>query len=368
MVPFLDLKTQYRELSGPMDAAVQRVMSSGNFILGPEVTAFEAEYAKYLGVKHALGISSGLDALRLALMAAGVGPGDEVITAANTFIATALAITSVGAKPVLVDPDEATANIEAERIARAITPRTKALMPVHLYGLPARMGPILELAREKKLVVIEDACQSHGAMTEGKKSGTLGQLGCYSFYPGKNLGAYGDGGAVVTNDDHLADRVKSLRNYGQAKKYHHVELGYNHRLDEMQAAVLRVKLPHLDRYNQLRGHHAAQFTRELTGLPLGLPSVPEGRTHIFHLYVIRTPKRDALQAYLGERGIGTLIHYPIPIHRQEAYRSMGLGEGALPVSEKLSREILSLPMYPELTPAQVSEVCEAIRGFFAKPA
>jgi dTDP-4-amino-4,6-dideoxygalactose transaminase len=365
MVPFLDLKAQYRSLATQMDAAVLKVVGGGNYILGPEVTAFEEEWARYLGAKHALGISSGLDALRVALLAAGVGPGDEVITAANTFIATALAITSVGATPVLVDPDEATGNVEAEALARAVTPRTKALMPVHLYGLPARMGPILALARERKLTIIEDACQSHGAMVDGVRSGTQGAIGCYSFYPGKNLGAYGDGGAVVTSDDRLADRLRSLRNYGQAKKYHHVELGYNHRLDEVQAAVLRVKLPHLDAWNTARAQRAAQYTRELAGLPLGLPSVPEGRTHIFHLYVIRTDRRDALQAHLTERGIGSLIHYPIPIHLQEAYRSMGKGPGSYPVSERLSREILSLPMYAELTTDQVHEVCEAVRSFFA---
>lgn len=364
MVPFLDLKIQYQTLAGEMEPAVLKVLSGGNYILGPEVGAFESEYAAYLGTKHVVSVSSGLDALRLSLLAAGVGPGDEVITAANTFIATALAITSVGAKVVLVEPDEKTANIEAATIARAITDRTRALMPVHLYGLPARMGPIMELARERSLTVIEDACQSHGARVDGVASGTLGQLGCYSFYPGKNLGAYGDGGAIVTSDDRLADALRALRNYGQAKKYHHVEIGYNHRLDEVQAAILRVKLKNLDRYNALRAQHAAYYTRELSGLPLGLPTVPEGRTHIFHLYVVRTEKRDALQAHLTERGIGTLIHYPIPIHMQEAYRSLAIPAGTLPIAERLSREILSLPMYPELTPAQLAEVVEGVRSFF----
>ena len=365
-VPFLDLKTQYRELSGEMDAAVLKVLASTNFILGPEVTAFESEYAAYLGTKHCVSVSSGLDALRLSLLAAGIGPGDEVITASNTFIATALAVTSTGAKVVLVEPDEKTANIEAERIAKAITPRTRALMPVHLYGLPARMGPIMELAREKNLTVIEDACQSHGAKVDGVASGTLGQFGCYSFYPGKNLGAYGDGGAIVTRDDKLADKLRSLRNYGQSKKYHHVEIGYNHRLDEIQAAVLRIKLRNLDRYNGLRAKHAAAYTKGLADLPLNLPVVPEGRTHIFHLYVVRTDRRDALQAHLTGLGIGTLIHYPIPIHLQEAYRSLGVAPGSLPISERLSREILSLPMYPELTAEQVAEVIAGVRSFFGK--
>jgi len=366
VVPFLDLKTQYLELKSQMDDATQRVLMSGNFILGPEVAAFEEEWARYVGAKHAIGVSNGLDALRMALLAAGVGPGDEVITAANTYIATALAITSVGAKPVLVEPDEATSNVEADAMARAITPRTRALMPVHLYGLPARMGPILELAREKGLTVIEDAAQAHGARVDGRVAGSLGQLGCFSMYPGKNLGCYGDGGAVVTNDDAMATKIKSLRNYGQIKKYHHVEQGFNHRLDELQAAVLRVKLPHLERWNASRAKHAAQYARELAGLPIGIPSTPEGRTHIFHLYVIRTDRRDALQAYLGERGISCLIHYPIPIHLQEAYRDMNLKAGAFPIAERLAKEILSLPMYPELTPAQISEVCEAIRSFFSK--
>ena len=363
-VPFLDLKTQYQALKSEMESSVLKVLSGGNYILGPEVGAFEADYARFLDTKHVISVSSGLDALRLALLAAGVGPGDEVITAANTFIATALAVTSVGARVVLVEPDEATHNVEADAIARAITPRTRAILPVHLYGLPARMQPILELARSKNLTVIEDACQAHGALVDGKSAGTLGAMGCYSFYPGKNLGAYGDGGAISTNDDRLAEKLRSLRNYGQAKKYHHVEIGYNHRLDEVQAAVLRIKLANLARYNRLRGEHAAYYTRALAGLPLTCPTVPAGRTHIFHLYVIRTAHRDALQAYLGERGIGTLIHYPIPIHKQEAYAKEKLG--TFPLSERLAGEILSLPMYPELTEAQLAEVVAGIKGFFER--
>lgn len=364
MVPFLDLKTQYSQIAGEMEPAVLKVLSGGNYILGDEVRAFEREFAAYLGVKHAIAVSSGLDALRLALIAADIQPGDEVITPANTFIATALAITSVGAKVVLVEPDEETANIEASAIARAITPRTRAIIPVHLYGLPCRTAPILELARERNLTVIEDACQAHGALVDGVKAGTQGQMGCYSFYPGKNLGACGDGGMVVTSDDRLAQRLTSLRNYGQEKKYYHTEIGYNHRLDEIQAAVLRVKLRRLDTWNALRAKHAAAYTKGLSGLPAKTPTMPEGRTHIFHLYVIRTDQRDALQQHLTARGVGTLIHYPVPIHLQQAYRSLGLGPGSFPISERMAGQILSLPMFPELTQGQIDEVVAGVCAFF----
>lgn len=361
-VPFLDLKTQYAALAGEMEPAVLKVLQGGNFILGPEVTAFESEYARFLGTKHVISVSSGLDALRLSLLAAGIGPGDEVITAANTFIATALAVTSTGARVVLVEPDEATHNITAAGIEKALTPRTKALLPVHLYGLPCDMKDILALAKARNLTVIEDACQAHGAKVDGQSAGTLGAMGCYSFYPGKNLGAYGDGGAISTNDDRLAEKLKSLRNYGQSKKYHHVEIGYNHRLDEVQAAILRIKLKNLERYNTLRAQHAAYYTRALSGTPLVCPTVPGNRTHIFHLYVVRSTQRDRLQAHLTEKGIGTLIHYPIPIHKQEAYKDEKLG--SFPLAEKLAGEILSLPMYPELTEAQLAEVVAGVKSFF----
>jgi dTDP-4-amino-4,6-dideoxygalactose transaminase len=366
VVPFLDLKTQYSQIASEMEPAVLKVLSGGNYILGDEVRAFEREFASFLGVKHAISVSSGLDALRLALLAADVKPGDEVITAANTFIATALAITTIGAKLVMVDPDDETANIEASAIAKAITPRTKAIIPVHLYGLPARMGPIMELARERNLTVIEDACQAHGAKVDGVRAGTQGAMACFSFYPGKNLGAAGDGGLVTTGDDKLAARLQSLRNYGQEKKYYHSEIGYNHRLDEIQAAVLRIKLKRLDAWNGQRAANAAAYTKGLAGLPIETPKVPEGRTHIFHLYVIRTDRRDELQAHLTARGVSTLIHYPVPIHLQQAYRSLGLGPGSFPISERMAGRILSLPMFPELTAAQTQEVVEGVRAFFVK--
>jgi dTDP-4-amino-4,6-dideoxygalactose transaminase len=363
MVPFLDLKGQYQELAPEIEPAVRRVLAGASYILGDEVAAFESEFASYLGARHAVGVSNGLDALRLALMALDVGPGHEVITASNTFIATALAITSVGARPVLVEPDEATHAIEAGAIERAIGPCTRAILPVHLYGLPARMGPILALARARGLAVVEDACQAHGAMVDGRRAGTLGDLGCFSFYPGKNLGAYGDGGAVVTDRPDLAARLSRLRNYGQERKYHHVEPGYNHRLDEIQAAILRVKLRRLDGWNERRRAHAAAYARALAGAPLVLPRVPEGRTHVFHLHVVRSERRDALQQHLTARGIGTLIHYPVPIHLQPAYRSLALGPGTFPLAERLAREVLSLPMFPELTGGQIDEVAGAVREF-----
>ncbi|MBI4859720.1 MAG: DegT/DnrJ/EryC1/StrS family aminotransferase [Candidatus Riflebacteria bacterium] len=365
MVPFLDLKTQYRTIAPEVEPAVTRILAEGAYILGKEVEAFEKEFAAFLGAGHAIAVSSGLDALRIALQALGIGPGDEVITAANTFIATALSITGVGARPVLVDPDDATANIESSTISRAITPRTKAIMPVHLYGLPADMEPILALAKQHGLPVIEDACQAHGANMNGRRAGTFGEIGCFSFYPGKNLGAAGDGGMVVTNRPDLAEKLRRLRNYGQERKYYHVDLGGNHRLDEIQAAILRIKLRRLDGWNQARQGHARAYTQELSSMPLVLPRIPEGRTHIFHLYPVRTPRRDALQAHLTSRGIGTLIHYPIPIHLQPAYKHLQIAEGALPVAERMGRELLSLPMFPELTAAQIEEVVAVVRSFFA---
>ena len=361
----MDLKAQYRSLSSEVEPAILKVLAGGSYILGPEVDAFEKEFAAYLGAQEAVGISSGLDALKLALLALGVGPGDEVITAANTFIATALAITGVGARPVLVDPDEATNNIDAVGIRAAITPKTKAIIPVHLYGQPAPMGPIMELAREKGIFVVEDACQAHGASVNGRRAGTIGHLGCFSFYPGKNLGAYGDGGAVVTDRKDLADKLRRLRNYGQEKKYHHLELGHNHRLDEVQASILRIKLRHLDDWNERRRANARLYEEKLAALPVKTPRTPEKMVHVFHLYVIRTNRRDALLAHLSAKGVGCIMHYPVPIHLQPAYRGLGLTKGSLPVSERLADEILSIPMFPELTEAQIDEVVGAIRSFFA---
>ncbi|MGQ9896458.1 MAG: DegT/DnrJ/EryC1/StrS family aminotransferase [Acidobacteriota bacterium] len=364
-IPFVDLQAQYRSLQDELNAAVLAVMQQCNFILGKEVTDFERAFADYVGTQYCVGVASGLDALRLALEALGIGPGDEVIVPAHTFIASALAVSAVGARPVLVEVDEASFNIDPARIEAAITPRTKAIMPVHLYGQPADMDPILNLARQYSLRVIEDASQAHGARYRGRRVGALGDAGCFSFYPGKNLGAYGDAGGLVTNDAVLAEKVRFLRNYGQEVKYKHVVKGYNLRLDTLQAAVLGVKLRYLDTWNARRAAHAAAYTHALEGVgDLQLPRVITG-DHVFHLYVIRTQQRDALQAHLNRQGIATVIHYPIPIHLQAAYADLGYTHGTFPITERLSGEILSLPMYAELTAEQQNYVTAAVKNFFA---
>ena len=364
-VPFLDLAAQYRTIAHELDETVLRVARSGGYIMGADLDAFEADFATYVGVNHAVGVSSGLDALRLALLAADVGPGDEVIIPSTTFIATALAVSSVGAEPVLVDPDEDTANLTAEGVRRAITDRTACVIPVHLYGLPTPMAKLQELAEEHELCIIEDAAQSHGATIDGKRTGSLSRMGCFSFYPGKNLGAMGDGGAVVTDDPDLADRLRQLGNYGQERKYVHIIQGYNHRLDALQAAVLRVKLGHLDRWNESRRLHAKRYDEGLKDLPVTCPAAPSGASQIYHLYVIRTDRRDALQEFLDRKGVSTLIHYPVPIHLQPAYRTLEKGEGAFPIAERRASQILSLPMYAELTSEQIDEVINGVREFFS---
>ncbi len=364
-IPFVDLQAQYQSLKDELDPAVLTVMRQCNFILGKEVSDFECAFADYVGARHCVGVASGLDALKLALEAFGIGPGDEVIVPAHTFIASALAVSAVGARPVLVEVDEASFNLDPARIEAAITPRTKAIMPVHLYGQPADMDPILAIARQHHLRVIEDASQAHGARYRGQRVGTFGDAGCFSFYPGKNLGAYGDAGGLVTNDAELAQKVRFLRNYGQEVKYKHVVKGYNLRLDTLQAAVLGVKLRHLDAWNARRAAHAAAYTHALEGVgDLQLPRVVTG-DHVFHLYVIRTQRRDALQAHLNQRGIATVIHYPVPMHLQAAYADLGYGRGAFPITERLSDEILSLPMYAELTAEQQDYVIKAVKDFFA---
>ncbi|QUW00851.1 DegT/DnrJ/EryC1/StrS family aminotransferase [Chloracidobacterium sp. MS 40/45] len=364
-IPFVDLQAQYQSLKDELDTAVLAVMRQCNFILGKEVSDFEHAFADYVGARHCVGVASGLDALKLALEAFGIGPGDEVIVPAHTFIASALAVSAVGARPVLVEVDEASFNLDPARIEAAITPRTKAIMPVHLYGQPADMDPILAVARQYNLRVIEDASQAHGARYRGQRVGTFGDAGCFSFYPGKNLGAYGDAGGLVTNDAELAGKVRFLRNYGQEVKYRHVVKGYNLRLDTLQAAVLGVKLRHLDTWNARRAAHAADYTHALEGVgDLQLPRVVTG-DHVFHLYVIRTQRRDALQAHLNQRGIATVIHYPVPMHMQAAYADLGYGRGAFPITERLSDEILSLPMYAELTAEQQDYVIKAVKEFFA---
>jgi dTDP-4-amino-4,6-dideoxygalactose transaminase len=365
VVPFVDLKAQYQSIRDEVRAEVDNVFESTQFILGDAVEKFERDFADYLGVKHVLGVGSGLDALRLALEAAGVGAGDEVIIPANTFIATALAVSGTGAKPVLVDCREDTYQIDPALIEQAITPRTKVIMPVHLYGQSADIAEIVEIARNHKLEVIEDAAQAHGTRFLGQRCGSFGLAGCFSFYPGKNLGAYGDGGAVATNDDDFAKRVNSLRNYGQKQKYVHVEKGTNSRLDTIQAAILNVKLRHLDDWNAARRAHAAMYSDSL-GEDFIVPTLDPRSEHIFHLYVVRTRNREELQQHLNSLGIQTGIHYPIPIHLQEAYRDLGLGKGSFPVTEKLADEILSLPMFPELTHEQIELVLEALSSFKAE--
>lgn len=358
-IPFVDLGTQYRSIKAEADAAVLRVFERGDFILGQDVTAFEQEFAAYCETSHCLGVANGTDALKLALQACGIGPGDEVISAAHTFIATTLAITECGATPVLIDCDEYYL-IDVSKIEAAITPKTKAILPVHLYGQCADMDAIMAIAKKHNLVVIEDACQAHGARYKGKRAGSIGDIAGFSFYPGKNLGAYGDGGAITTNRADLAERIKLLRNYGQRVKYQHDLKGGNSRLDSVQAAVLRVKLKHLDDWNAARGRAAEEYGKALAGKNVVLPKIAPNTTHVFHLYVIQTNDRAGLQKALDAAGAQHGIHYPIPIHRQPAMADLGYKEGAFPVSERVAPLILSLPMFPELTKEQIARVAAAI--------
>ncbi len=360
-VPFLDLLPSYEELAAELDAAARRVLGSGWYVLGPEVEAFERAFADHAGTRHCVGVGSGLDALHLALLALGVGPGDEVLVPSNTYIATWLAVSRAGAVPVPVEPDPATGNIDPARLEAARTPRTRAVLPVHLYGLPADMDAVTAFAARHGLAVLEDAAQAHGAAVRGRRAGALGTAGAWSFYPTKNLGAVGDGGAVTTDDDALADRLRSLRNYGSRRKYVHDERGLNSRLDELQAAMLRVRLEHLDAWNARRAAIAARYADGLAGTGLRLPWTPEGLTHAWHVYAVHTPGRDRLAAALAERGVGTLMHYPTPPHLSGAYRDMGLAEGTLPIAERLARETLSLPMGPQLAPEGADHVIAAVR-------
>lgn len=360
-IPFLDLGAAYRELKVEIDAAIHRVLDSGWYILGPEVDAFEAEWAAYCGASHAVGLANGLDALILALRALNIGPGDEVIVPSNTYIATWLAVTAVGAQPVPVEPDPATHNIDPARIAAAITPATRALLPVHLYGQPADLDPILALARQHGLSVIEDAAQAHGARYKGRRIGAHGDVVCWSFYPGKNLGALGDGGAVTTNRADLADRIRVLRNYGSRVKYVNEVQGANSRLDTIQAAVLRAKLPHLDAWTDRRRAIAAAYAEGLRDSGLILPHVPGWADPVWHLYVVRSPDRDGLQKRLAGAGVGTLIHYPIPPHMQVAYADLGFAPEALPLARDLADEVLSLPMGPQLPLEDAARVIDAVR-------
>jgi dTDP-4-amino-4,6-dideoxygalactose transaminase len=363
-VPFLDLKAPHEELREELEAAARRVMDSGWFILGPECEAFEAEFAAYCGARHCVGVGNGLEALHLVLRAMGVGPGDEVIVPSNTYIATWLAVSYAGATPVPVDPDPLTHNLDPARVEEAITPRTRALMPVHLYGQPADMDAVNDIAARHNLRVVEDAAQAHGALYRGRRAGALADAAGFSFYPGKNLGALGDAGAVVTDDDELADRVRLLRNYGSRVKYENEERGYNSRLDELQAALLRAKLSRLDDWNARRRRVAESYLQQLEGVAgLVLPEVPEWADPVWHLFVVRTPERARLQAYLSEAGVGTLIHYPKPPHLQAAYADAGRRAGDFPVAERLAGEVLSLPMGPHLSREAVEYVVSRLSSF-----
>lgn len=356
-IPFLNLQSPYAEMKNELDEAARRVMQSGQFILGPEVKAFEEEFAEYCEAKYCVGVGNGLDALHLILRAAGIGKGDEVIVPANTYIATWLAVSYAGARPVPVEPDERTYNIDPKRIEDAISSRTKAIIPVHLYGQPAEMAAINKVAERYGLKVIEDAAQAHGARYRGRRVGALGLAGGFSFYPGKNLGAMGDAGAVVTNDAALAEEIRKLRNYGSEVKYYNPEKGYNSRLDELQAALLRVKLTSLDDWNERRKQVAAAYLQMLEGVAdLTLPYVPANTEAVWHLFVVRTGNRQALQKHLGEAGIGTLIHYPVPAHLQEAYADLGYAPGSFPISEQLASEVVSLPMGPHLSSHDLHQV------------
>jgi dTDP-4-amino-4,6-dideoxygalactose transaminase len=360
----VDLQAQYRSISADLLAATEEVLSKCNFILGKQVSEFEEEFARFAGAKHAVGVSSGLDALRIALTALNIGPGHEVILPANTYIATAYAVSAVGAKPVLVDCDRSNYNIDSAAIEPAITARTKAIIPVHLTGQAADMKPILEIAARRGLHVIEDAAQAHGAQSHGRPCGSMGAAGCFSFYPGKNLGAAGDGGLVTTNDANLAARMRIFRNNGELKKYEHVEKGLNARLDTLQAAILKVKLRHLPEWNRKRAAHADRYRALLSGIAgLRLQSLIPGSSHVYHLFMVETDRRDDLKKFLEDRGIQTGIHYPTPIHLQVAYSDLGYKKGAFPNAEYLAPRILSLPMFAELSDDQIVFVCDQIRLF-----
>jgi len=363
-VPLVDLRAQYASIKPDIDAAVARVLGHANFILGKEVADFEQAFAKYIGANDAVGVASGTAALHLSLLACGVGPGDEVITAAHTFIATAEAISQTGARPVFVDIDPRTYTLDPNCVEAAITPQTRALIPVHLYGQSADMDSLLDIAQRKNLWLIEDAAQAHGAEYQGRRCGSLGHLGCFSFYPGKNLGAYGDAGAVTGNDALLLARVRKLRDHGRSRKYEHDEIGFGERLDALQASILSAKLPHLEDWIVARRAHAGSYDKLLAGYDLVTPYQRPGTRHVYHIYAIRTPRRNALLEHLKKMDIEPGVHYPVPLHRQPAYINQGYGQMHLPVTEQIAQEVLSLPLYPELTSSQLAYVVESIGEFW----
>jgi len=362
-VPFVDLKEQYNEIKDDVLKGVATVFGHGGYILGPEAKQFEAEFAQYCGCEYAVGVNSGTDALYISCSALGIDEGDEVILPTHTFVATALCISYTGATPVFVDSEETTYNIDPKALEKAITPKTKAVIPVHIYGQPANMDEINAIAQKHGIKVIEDACQAHGALYKGKKAGSLGDIGCFSFYPTKNLGAFGDAGMLVTNDKAVFEAAQALRDYGRVGRYEHKVKGYNSRLDTVQGAVLSVKLKNLDRWSKMRQDVAAHYEQCLKDVEgVITPAIGAQRTHVFHLYVVRVKNRDKVMEALKEKGIGVLIHYPIPIHLQDAYQDLGGKKGDFPVAEQVADEIISLPMFPHMSQEQIEYVCEALKA------
>lgn len=363
-IAYLDLPAQMRPLRKEIDAAIARTLDQCSFCLGPDVAQFEKDFARYCGAQHCVAVNSGTSALHIALLLLNIKPGDEVITTPFTFVATSWAISYVGAKPVYVDIDDATFNLDPKLVEKAITPRTRAILPVHLYGHPVDLDPLLGIARKHNLPLVEDAAQAHGATYKGKVVGTFGVCSCFSFYPGKNLGAYGEGGALVTNDAALAARARALREHGSTVRYYHDEVGFNYRMEGIQGAVLGVKLKHLESWTRERRRVGRRYTELLAGTPLKLPREAAGAESAFHLYVVRHPRRDDLKKHLEANRIGCALHYPLPLHLQKCYASLGHKAGDFPISERAATECLSLPIYPELTDAQIQRVASVVSDFF----
>jgi dTDP-4-amino-4,6-dideoxygalactose transaminase len=365
-IPYLDLKAQIKPLRAEIDAAIARTIDNCSFCLGPDVAQFEKDFAKFCGAEHCVAFNSGTSALHIAMLLLNVGPGDEVITTPFTFVATSWAISYVGAKPVYVEIDDATFNLDPKRVEKAITPRTKAVMPVHLYGQPFDIDPIRDLCRKHKLPLVEDAAQAHGAKYKGKSIGTFGEISCFSFYPGKNLGACGEGGALVTNNAEFAKRARSLREHGSSVRYYHDEVGFNYRMEGIQGAVLGIKLKHLEKWTHERQRVAKRYAELLADTPLQLPHEAGFAESVWHLYVVRHPRRDDLKKHLEANGVGCALHYPLPLHLQKCYASLGHKAGDFPNAEKAGRECLSLPIFPELTEAQIQRVAAVIKDFWRK--
>jgi dTDP-4-amino-4,6-dideoxygalactose transaminase len=365
-VPYLDLKAQMRPIRAELDAAIARTLDNCSFCLGPDVVQFEKDFAKLIGTKHCIAMNSGTSALHIAMLLLNIKPGDEIITTPYTFVATSWAISYVGATPVYVDVDDATMNLDPKQVEKAITPRTKAILPVHLYGHPADLDPLLEIAKKHNLPLVEDTAQAHCAKYNGRSVGTQGIMSCYSFYPGKNLGAAGEGGALLLNDDAMAARARALREHGSTVRYYHDEVGFNYRMEGIQGAVLGVKVKHIEAWTAARQRVARRYHELLAGTPLQLPREASWAESAYHLYVVRHPQRDELKKHLEDNKVGCALHYPLPLHLQKCYASLGYKQGDFPISEKSASQCLSLPIYPEMTDAQIDRVAEVIQSFFAK--